>query len=94
MQTIDFDTPRVVVALDHARYFGVVPGLQRPQPVLETVIEAGADAIMTSYGVIKHYRDVMQKIPTLMRLESPSCTGYRACRGALILSTAMSLGGS
>ena len=69
MQTIDFDTPRVVVALDHARYFGVVPGLEQPQPVLETVIEAGADAIMTSFGVIKHCRDVVTRIPTLMRLD-------------------------
>ena len=44
----------LVVAMDHARTLGVVTGLEDPGAVLDRVIAAGADAIMTSYGVIKH----------------------------------------
>ena len=38
----------LVVALDHARTLGVVKGLEDPGTVLDHVIEAGADGIMTS----------------------------------------------
>jgi DhnA family fructose-bisphosphate aldolase class Ia len=64
------DGKALVVAMDHARTHGVIEGLEDPGKVIETVIDAGADAIMTSYGVVKHYRDqLIGRIPTLMRLD-------------------------
>ncbi|MCB0046523.1 MAG: fructose-bisphosphate aldolase [Caldilineaceae bacterium] len=64
------DGKALVVAMDHARTHGVIEGLENPGKVIDTVIDAGADAIMTSYGVIKHYRDrLIGRIPTLMRLD-------------------------
>jgi len=70
MSQIDFESNQLVVAMDHARYFGRVPGLEDPGRTIETLTEAGADAIMTSYGVVKHYREqLIGKIPTLMRLD-------------------------
>lgn len=60
----------IVIAMDHARTLGVVPGLEDPGAVIERVIEAGADAIMTSYGVIKHYRErLIGRLPTYLRLD-------------------------
>lgn len=67
-----FDTGRrqLVVAMDHARAMGVVPGLEDPGRVIDTVIAAGADAIMTSFGVVKRYRDrLIGQIPTVIRLD-------------------------
>jgi fructose-bisphosphate aldolase, class I len=57
MAKFDVDRKQLVVAMDHGRAMGAVAGLEDPGRVIETVVEAGADAIMTSFGVIKRYRD-------------------------------------
>jgi class I fructose-bisphosphate aldolase len=60
----------LVVAMDHARTLGVVPGLEDPGAVVDRVLDAGADAVMTSYGVIKHYRSrLIGRVPTFLRLD-------------------------
>ena len=67
----------IVIAMDHARTMGAVPGLDDPGAVLDRVIAAGADAIMTSYGVIKHCRSrLIGRIPTYLRLDGGPST-YR-----------------
>ncbi|MFO1350478.1 MAG: fructose-bisphosphate aldolase [Gammaproteobacteria bacterium] len=74
---LDLNRKHIVVAMDHARYFGVTPGLQNPGAVLDKMVDAGADAIMTSYGVIKHYQDkLIGRIPTIMRLDG-GMSAYR-----------------
>jgi DhnA family fructose-bisphosphate aldolase class Ia len=56
--------------MDHARTHGVIQGLEDPGAVIDTVVEAGADGIMTSFGVVKHYRDhLIGRIPTILRLD-------------------------
>ena len=60
----------LVVAMDHARTQGVSPGLEKPGEVLDRVLDAGADAVMTSYGIIKHYRSkLIGRVPTFLRLD-------------------------
>lgn len=60
----------LVIAMDHARSLGVAPGLEKPGEVLDRVLDAGADAVMTSYGVIKHYRaKLIGRVPTFLRLD-------------------------
>ena len=70
MPNFDISRKQLVVAMDHGRAMGAVAGLEDPGRVIDMVIEAGADAIMTSYGVIKRYRDrLIGQIPTIMRLD-------------------------
>jgi fructose-bisphosphate aldolase, class I len=70
MPKFDVTKKQLVVAMDHGRTLGAVEGLEDPGRVLDTVIAAGADAIMTSYGVVKRYRDrLVGEIPTIMRLD-------------------------
>lgn len=66
----------VVIAMDHARTLGVVPGLEDPGRTLDAMLAGGADGIMTSYGVIKRYRDkLIGRVPTFLRLDGgPSNT--------------------
>lgn len=45
----------LIVAMDHAKDWGPIQGLENPGVTLENVVEAGADSIMTSYGVSKLY---------------------------------------
>ena len=70
MSGFDREKKQLVVAMDHARAMGAVDGLDDPGAVIDMAVEAGADAIMTSYGVIKRYRDrLIGRIPTLLRID-------------------------
>ena len=52
--------------MDHAQTNEVMPGLENPGKVIDTVI----DAVMTTFGVIKRYRDsLVGRVPTIMRLD-------------------------
>jgi DhnA family fructose-bisphosphate aldolase class Ia len=60
----------VVVAMDHAQTHGMIAGLEDPGAVIDKVIDAGADAVMTTFGVIKRYQDkLIGRVPTIMRLD-------------------------
>lgn len=64
------DGRALIVAMDHARTHGVIQGLENPGAVIDQVVAAGADGVMTTFGVIKHYRDhLIGRIPTILRLD-------------------------
>ena len=64
------DNKAVIVAMDHARTHGFIEGLEDPGKVIDDVIAGGADGIMTTFGVIKRYRDkLIGRIPTVLRLD-------------------------
>jgi class I fructose-bisphosphate aldolase len=70
MSRFDPQRKQLVVAMDHARALGGIEGLEDPGRVIDAVIEAGADAIMTSFGVVKRYRErLIGRIPTILRLD-------------------------
>lgn len=47
------DGRALVVALDHGAFMGPAPGWIDPLPTIEAVVKGGADAIMTTVGVIE-----------------------------------------
>lgn len=64
------DGKALVVAMDHARTHGAIEGLEDPGAVIEAAVEGGADAVMTTFGVAKRYRDQLSgRIPTIIRLD-------------------------
>ncbi len=70
MTVLAADGRALIVAMDHARTHGHVAGLEDPGRIIDAVIEAGADGIMTSFGIIKHYRNrLIGQIPTMMRMD-------------------------
>jgi DhnA family fructose-bisphosphate aldolase class Ia len=70
MTVLAADGRALIVAMDHARTHGVIEGLEDPGAVIDTVAEAGADGVMTTFGVVKKYRDhLIGRIPTTMRLD-------------------------
>ena len=70
MPRFDVTEKQLVIAMDHGRAMGAIAGLEDPGRVIDAMIAAGADAIMTSYGVIKRYRErLIGQIPTLLRLD-------------------------
>jgi fructose-bisphosphate aldolase, class I len=71
------DGKALVVAMDHARTFGAIEGLESPDAVIEAAIDADADAVMTTFGVVKRYREqLIGRIPTILRLDGGPST-YR-----------------
>lgn len=70
MTILGSDGRALIVAMDHARTHGMISGLEGPGAAIDAVVEAGADAVMTTFGVIKRYRSqLIGRIPTLMRLD-------------------------
>ncbi|HET7272019.1 MAG TPA: hypothetical protein VFI90_13150 [Rubrobacter sp.] len=64
------DGKALIVAMDHARTFGAIEGLEDPGAVIEASVEGGADAVMTTFGVAKRYREQLAgRIPTIIRLD-------------------------
>ena len=60
----------LVVAMDHAQSLGAVPGLEDPVTLLDRLIGAGADGIMTSFRIVKQYRDIVAgRVPVFLRLD-------------------------
>lgn len=70
MSGFDSGTNRRVVSMDHACARGAVAGLEDPGKVIGLAVEAGADAIMASYGVVKRCRDrLIGRIPIFLRVD-------------------------
>ena len=53
MPALFADNPRtVIVAVDHPLYSWPVAGLENRRELLETVVSAGADAVIATYGTL------------------------------------------
>jgi fructose-bisphosphate aldolase, class I len=67
---VEVDVKQLVVAMDHARAMGAVRGLGDAGAVIDAVLDAGADAVMTSYGTVKRHRDrLVGRAPVYLRLD-------------------------
>lgn len=70
MSLLASDGKALIIAMDHARAHGVIQGLEEPGHVIDAAIDAGADGIMTTFGVVKRYRErLIGRIPTVLRLD-------------------------
>ena len=64
------DGRSVIIAMDHAYIYGPMKGLKNPGDVIQKTINGGADAIMTTYGIINRYYNLMKgKVATILRLD-------------------------
>src|SRR5881392_1058320 len=63
------DGRSVVIAMDHGTTDGAVAGFEDPQNVLEQVIAGGADAILTSIGIARHFSKRLKDIGLLIRCD-------------------------
>jgi len=59
----------VIVAVDHPLYSWPVAGLEDRGSLLETVVAAGADAVIATYGTLRDFGDVVAGCTTIMKLD-------------------------
>ena len=76
----------VVVALDHGAFMGPAPGWIDPAPTVEAVVRGGADAIMTTIGVVEKCGHIAAGRSSVI-LSTPMSTHMKAT-----VDAAMSLG--
>jgi fructose-bisphosphate aldolase / 2-amino-3,7-dideoxy-D-threo-hept-6-ulosonate synthase len=65
----DADERSVIVAMDHGTTDGAVAGFEDPQQVMEQVIAGGADAILTSVGIARHFSKQLKDVGLLVRCD-------------------------
>lgn len=68
-QLFGADGRSVVVAMDHGTTDGAVPGFEHPEQVLEQVIAGGADAILTSIGIARHFSKQLKDVGLIIRCD-------------------------
>lgn len=64
------DGRSLIVAMDHGNVFNVMPALGNPGRVIEEIVEGGADAILTTFGVAKNYGTAIGNAGLLLRVDS------------------------
>jgi fructose-bisphosphate aldolase / 2-amino-3,7-dideoxy-D-threo-hept-6-ulosonate synthase len=64
----------VVVAMDHPLYSWPCRGLEDRGRLLKQVSEAGADAVIASYGTIRDFRGLFGKAQPILKLDLTSVT--------------------
>jgi DhnA family fructose-bisphosphate aldolase class Ia len=64
------DTPHaVIIAIDHPLYMWPVTGLEDRRALIESVVEAGADALIASYGTLRDCGDAFTGGTKILKLD-------------------------
>lgn len=64
------DGKAIIVAMDHAGGGGPQPGLERPGETIAKLVDAGVDAIMTSYGTARTFQKELRGRGLVVRIDS------------------------
>ncbi|NPV57061.1 MAG: deoxyribose-phosphate aldolase, partial [Anaerolineae bacterium] len=63
------DGKTLVLACEHTVIFGPGKGLEHPGETLAQAIAGGVDAVMTSYGIARHFADVLAPVGLVLRAD-------------------------
>jgi len=66
------DGRTLIVAMEHAGIFGPGKGLEKPGETIARVIAGGVDAIMTSYGIARHFSREISPVGLILRSDGAS----------------------
>lgn len=55
--------------MDHGSAFGVLPGMENPAQTIQSVIEGGADAILTTYGLATRFAEEIGRTGLILRVD-------------------------
>src|SRR5438445_9153731 len=78
------DGRSVVIAMDHGTTDGAVAGFENPQEVLEQVIAGGADAILTSVGIARHFSKQLKDVGLMIRCDGATSPLFEQPRELII----------
>jgi class I fructose-bisphosphate aldolase len=81
------DGRTIIVALDHGSGANVYPALVESGAVIEAVIRGGADAILTTAGVLKQFGRHLRSVATILRVDGGNSDLEGGKRGPRLLYT-------
>jgi DhnA family fructose-bisphosphate aldolase class Ia len=61
------DGKALIVALDHGLLDGPCPGLEKPAKTIAQIVEGGADAVLTSYGIARRFARELAPLGLILR---------------------------
>jgi class I fructose-bisphosphate aldolase len=61
------DGRTLIVAMDHGLLDGPCKGLENPGKTIEKIVAGGANAVLTSYGVARHFASELSGIGVILR---------------------------
>jgi len=71
------DGNAIIVAMDHAGGGGPLPGLEKPGETVARLVDAGVDAIMTSYGTARSFQKELRGKGLILRIDTGTQLEYR-----------------
>ncbi|MDK2951802.1 MAG: fructose-bisphosphate aldolase, class [Kosmotogales bacterium] len=63
------DEKSLIVAMDHGSTMNVFPALTDTEKVLSEIVENGADAFLTTYGILKNYWKTLKDCGIILRID-------------------------
>ncbi len=66
------DGRALIVALDHGLIDGPIEGLESPARTIRKIVEGGADAVLTSYGVARRFPQELADVGLILRADGGS----------------------
>jgi len=63
------DGKTLIVAMDHPGVFGMMAGLEKPGEVIRRVRAGGADAILTTYGIVTRFAREIGDMGVILRVD-------------------------
>ena len=87
------DKRSVVVAMDHGSTEGVMKGFEDPGKLLEQVVAGGADVILTTVGIARHFSKELSTISVMIRCDGATSPLLERPRELIVdAETVLSLG--
>lgn len=89
------DQRSVIVACDHTGFSGPLPGLEDPGKLIDTLVDSGVDAVLTTMGIAQRYADRMGKLGLILRMDGGSsirATDMGTLRNQFSMEDAVRLG--
>lgn len=71
------DRRAVIVACDHAGFMGTVRGLEQPERLLDTLMESGVDAVLTTMGIARRFAGCLGRLGLILRVDGGSSVRSR-----------------
>ncbi|MBU0495336.1 MAG: aldolase [Chloroflexi bacterium] len=66
------DDKTLIVAMDHPGAFGMMEGTEKPGQVIRQIRAGGADALLTTYGVVSQFAEEIGDLGIILRVDGGS----------------------
>ena len=63
------DGKTVIIAMDHGMGMNVNPALDETEATLKAIVRGGADAVLTTFGIMQKYGEILQDVAVILRAD-------------------------